>query len=111
MFLEPESERDCFTTVAVPRVQSLFWYKVSGGDYETDEYRVIVRSLPMITSFDVQMHYRPYLGWVDKSGHNANLHDVVGTEATLVVHTNRPVTKGTLFFSPADKTPNNKPIN
>jgi len=110
ILLEPESERDWFTTVAVTRVQSGFWYKVSGGDYETDEYRVIVRSLPMITSFDVRMHYRPYLGWVDKSGHNANLHDVVGTEATLVVHTNRPVTKGTLVFEPADKGPNKKQI-
>ncbi|MFL5243013.1 MAG: hypothetical protein ACJ8FY_12970 [Gemmataceae bacterium] len=110
ILLEPESERDWFTTVPVTRVQSGFWYKVSGGDYETEEYRVIVRSLPMITGFDVQLHYRPYLGWVDKSGHNANLHDVVGTQATLIVHTNRPVSKGTLVFEPADKSPNKKQI-
>src|SRR5262249_44192510 len=108
ILLEPESERDWFTIVPVTRVQSGFWYKVTGGDYETEEYRVTVRSLPMITSFDVRLHYRPYLGWVDKTGHNANLHDVVGTEATLVVHANRPVAKGKLLFEPSSSKDQNK---
>lgn len=95
--LEPgDSSRQWVTNLLAPEVHNGFWYKVAGGDAETAEYRVQVRSTPLLTGFDVTYHYRPYLGWPDRTTHDQNLQDLRGTEVTLLARTNRTVKDGEL---------------
>jgi hypothetical protein len=91
-----DSGREWITTVLAAEVHNGFWYKVTGGDAETAEYRVQVRSTPLLTGFDVTYHYRPYLGWQDRRTRDPNLRELRGTQATLIGHTNRPVRDGQL---------------
>jgi hypothetical protein len=91
-----DSSRQWFTNLLAPEVHNGFCYKVAGGDAETPEYRVQVRSTPLLTGFDVTYHYRPYLGWPDRTTHEQNLQDLRGTEVTLLARTNRTVKDGHL---------------
>ena len=54
-------------------VQNGFVYSVAGGDSATPEYRVSVRSSPLIDGFDVLYRYRPYLRMPDQPAINPNL--------------------------------------
>jgi collagen type III alpha len=94
--LESEDGDVWMTIVPPSRTFNGFWYKIAGGDAETPEYRVIVRSTPLIERFDVTYHYRPYTAWPDRVSREANLKALRGTEAELVMHTNRPVKEGRL---------------
>ncbi len=94
--LEPEGDNVWAAVVPPSRTFNGFWYKVTGGDAQTPEYHVTVRSSPLIERFDVTYHYRPYTGWPDDRTRDANLTALRGTEAELVVHTNRPVKEGRL---------------
>src|SRR5439155_4827967 len=85
-----------FTNLLAAEVQNGFWYQVAGGDATTPEYRVQVRSTPLLTGFDVTYHYRPYLNWPDRTTHDQNLQDLRGTEVTLLARTNRMVQEGQL---------------
>jgi hypothetical protein len=91
-----ESSRQWLTNLLASEVHNGFWYKVAGGDAETPEYRVQVRSTPLLTGFDVTYHYHPYLGWPDRTTHEQNLQDLRGTEVTLLARTNRTVKDGQL---------------
>jgi collagen type III alpha len=91
-----ESSRQWISSLVASEVHNGFWYKVAGGDAETQEYRVQVRSTPLLTGFDVTYHYRPYLGWPDRITHEQNLQDLRGTDVTLVARTNRVVKDGQL---------------
>src|SRR5262249_17627119 len=71
-------------------------YKVSGGDAETAEYHVSVRSAPLLTDFDVTYHPRPYLKQADIHAKDPNLSAMRGTDVTLVAHANRPVKSGSI---------------
>ncbi len=94
---------DVWTTLVPPsRTFNGFTYKVVGGDAETPEYRVRVQCTPLIERFDVTYHYRHYTGWPDKVSHEANLHALRGTEAELVLHTNRAVKEGRLEVETRD---------
>lgn len=86
------------------QVRNGFWYKIMGGDAETPEYRVQVRTVPLLTGFTVTYHYRPYLGWPEQTTPNANLEGHRGTEVTLVARTNRKVKEGQLILE------NGKPL-
>src|SRR5262249_39826924 len=83
-------------TLIVPayEVHNGFFYKFQGGDAETPEFQVRVRSAPLITDFDVTYHYRPYLRRPDRYSRDPNLEALVGTEATVVAHTNRLIRSG-----------------
>jgi hypothetical protein len=100
--LESDSGDLWMTVVPPSRTFNGFWYKVAGGDAETREYHVGVRSTPLIERFDVTYHYRPYTGWPDRVSREANLHALRGTEAELVLHTNRPVREGRLEVETRD---------
>jgi hypothetical protein len=89
--LEREDGDRWGTTLPAFQVQNGFWYRIAGGDARTPEYRVQVRATPLITTFDVTYHYRPYLGWKDDTTHDPHLRALRGTEVTLVAHTNRTV--------------------
>lgn len=75
-----------------------FFYKITGGDAETPEYRITARSLPAVMDFQAHYHYRPYVGRPDVIRRNRRIEDFRGTEITLVVHTNRAVREGRLTF-------------
>ncbi len=79
-------------------VKNGFWYKLTAGDNETPEYRVEVRSLPLITRFEVACHYRPYLLRKDRRDTSPSLQDLRGTEVTLIARTNRNVKDGQVRF-------------
>jgi hypothetical protein len=105
-----DSEREWGTLVPAAEVHNGFWYRVAGGDDHTPEYRVQVRSSPLLTGFDVTYHYRPYLGWHDRVSRDPNLQELRGTQVTLVAHTNRTVKDGQLIITgdkqlPAEPVP------
>src|SRR5207302_10930295 len=91
--------RQWVTGIRAGEVHNGFWYKVTGGDAETPEYHVQVRSSPLLTRFDVTYHYRPYLRWRDQTTHDQNLQGPRGTEVTIVAHTNRAVKDGQLVIA------------
>jgi collagen type III alpha len=83
-------------------VNTGFFYKIVGGDFVTPEYRVNVRSGPLLTKFDVKYQHRPYLRKFFKkefeTSEDPNLRGWRGTEVTLTAHTNRVVKEGRLFI-------------
>lgn len=69
----PHDGRRWVTTIPAFQVQNGFWYRISGGDDQTDEYRVDVRSQPLITRYEAIYHYRPYLHYPDSTQNDPNL--------------------------------------
>ncbi|HZY91045.1 MAG TPA: DUF4175 family protein, partial [Gemmataceae bacterium] len=96
--LTQETGSEWATTVAPIDVQNGFWYKVAGGDCETREYRVNVRSAPLITGFEAGYHYRPYVARVDEVRTERKLEALRGTEVTVLVRTNRALKEARLDF-------------
>ena len=86
------------TTFLAQELKTGVFYKVAGGDDSTPEYRIQVRSNPLLTNVDVTYHYRPYLHWPDRSAQDPNLKDLRGTEVLLTAHTNRAVREGRLVI-------------
>jgi hypothetical protein len=80
------------------RVQNGFVYQIVGGDAVTPEFRVQVRSSPLIEGFDVGYHFRPYLRFRDQTATNPNIESLRGTQVTLTARTNRTVRRGELTF-------------
>jgi hypothetical protein len=100
--LEPTLREPREFAVRVPanRVQNGFIYQIVGGDAATVEYRVQVRSSPLIEAFEAVYHFRPYLRFRDKTVTNPNLEELRGTTVTLTARTNRAVKAGVLEFQP-----------
>jgi hypothetical protein len=97
--LEPTSgTREWGLRLPAFEVKNGFWYRIAGGDAETPEYRVEVRSTPLLTRFEVKYHYRPYLHRKDRKDTAPDLTDLRGTEVTLTAFTNRQVKDGVLNF-------------
>jgi len=98
------SSNQWVTSLAAADVHTGFWYKIAGGDTQTPEYRVQVRSSPLLTGFEVTYHYRPYLatlGWHDQTSRDPNLKEIRGTEVTLLARTNRAIKDGRLTIAGA----------
>ncbi|HTK75691.1 MAG TPA: DUF4175 family protein [Gemmataceae bacterium] len=95
--------------VPAVKVQNGFVYRVAGGDDLTAEHRVSVRSTPLIESFEVTYHFRPYLRFEDVSTTNPNLEGLRGTEVTLIATTNRNVRLGGLHLI-AGQSANRDPV-
>jgi hypothetical protein len=83
-------------TVTLPAydVHNGFVYKFAGGDAETPEHQVRVRSTPLLTDFQATYHFRPYLNRADATTRDPNLEGLRGTEVTLLAHANRAVQSG-----------------
>ncbi len=97
--LDPTDDLHRWRTTFLPtELKTGFGYKVAGGDAETPEYHVQVRSNPLLTNVDAVYHYRPYLHWPDRMAQDPNLKDLRGTEVALTVHTNRTVREGRLLI-------------
>lgn len=93
-----DSRNEWGTLVPAAEVQNGFWYKVAGGDAETPEYRVQVRSNPLVESIEVTYHFRPYLNRPDQTTNDPNLEALRGTEVTLTARTNREIREGHVEF-------------
>jgi hypothetical protein len=89
-------------TVPPGDVQSGFFYHVTGGDGRTAEYRISVRPNPSINDVMVTYHYRPYVGREPEVRRERELNALRGTEAELLVKTNRAVKEGRLEFRSND---------
>jgi hypothetical protein len=99
-----EPSRDWTTSLSAVEVKNGFWYKITGGDAETEEYRVSVRAAPAITDFLATYHFRPYVARVDEIGRERDLKALRGTEILLRVRTNRALREGRLEFEGKDGT-------
>jgi hypothetical protein len=92
--MDPGETRQWLLTIQNFEVYNGFWYKVAGGDAETEEYRVNVRATPLITGFEATYHHRPYTHLPDISSDDPNLKGLRGTEVQLVARTNRKIRFG-----------------
>jgi hypothetical protein len=97
--------REYSVRVPAVAVQNGFVYQVVGGDAATPEYRVSVRSSPLIDGFDVLYHFRPYLRFADQLDTKPNLESLRGTQVTMTVKTNRHVKEGWLRFDKIEGQP------
>lgn len=77
-------------------LQNGFWYKIAGGDDETKEFRVQVRSSPLITGWELKYRYRPYLVKPNEVTDKPDIEAIRGTEVTVRARTNRTVKDGWL---------------
>jgi hypothetical protein len=106
--LDPTTREPREWAVRVPAVavQNGFVYQIVGSDAATPEYRVSVRSSPLIEGFDIRYHFRPYLRFPVQIATNPNLESLRGTQVTMTVKTNRRIKEGWLRF---DKTEGEAP--
>ena len=86
-------------------VRNGFWYKVAGGDAETPEYKVSVRSLPLFTEYEVAYEYPAYTRFKPETTRDPHLRAIRGTRVTILGKTNRSVKDGKLAFDPATREP------
>src|SRR5262249_42844675 len=100
--LERERESEWITTLPANQVHGGFWYKIAAGDAETDEFQVRLSATQSIEKLSVTYHYRPYLGWKDRTSDEPKLEDIRGTEVVLVVRANRKVKAGECLVSGKD---------
>ena len=83
-------------------VQDGFWYKVTGGDAETPEYRV--RLTPRVLDFKTVYTFRPYTAKAKETRTERKIEALRGTQVDVTVHTNRDVKDGWLQFEGANGT-------
>jgi|GEM_PF-1218711 len=86
-------------------VRNGFWYRVVGGDAETPEYRVTVRSLPLFTEYEVTYDYPAYTRLKPETTHEPFIRGIRGTKVAIVGKTNRTVKDGKLTFDPPLRDP------
>ncbi len=101
LFEEDDRDRKNWTAfVSGPDVKTGFLYRVVAGDAQTEEYRVTVRSSPLIDMdrFVATFHPRAYVGQtVDRIQRaKRDLSDLRGTKVSLDVWTNRTLREGWL---------------
>ncbi len=97
-----ETSRDFELRVPDYLVQNGFWYKVVGGDAETPEYRVTVRSLPVFTDFRATYEYPKYLRMKTETTNDPIIRAYRGTKVTLVAKANREVRDGLMILEPSN---------
>lgn len=93
-----EARREYTATVASNEVRSGFWYKVAGGDAETPEYRVSVRSTPQLVDFQATYHFPAYAAMPKDTRRERNLRAIRGSEVVLWALTNRTISEGHVDF-------------
>jgi hypothetical protein len=93
-----EGKREFSATITATEVRSGFWYKVAGGDAETAEYRVGVRSTPQLTEFQATYHFPAYAAVPKETRPDRVLRAVRGSEVVLWALTNRTIHESHLTF-------------
>lgn len=84
-----ESPREWSSVLSAEEVAGGVFYKVSGGDAETSEYRISVQANPAITAFQATYRYANTLGKEIEVTKNRKIEALRGTEVILQVQTNR----------------------
>ncbi|MGH7223136.1 MAG: hypothetical protein ACRELF_07910, partial [Gemmataceae bacterium] len=97
-----EPSREWTTSLSAIEIRNGFWYKITGGDAATEEYRVSVRAAPAIIDFLATYHFRPYVARADEVRRERELKEFRGTEIFLRVRTNRTLRDGRLNFEGKD---------
>ncbi len=100
--LEPGgSAREWVLRVPQAVVQNGFWYTVAGGDAETPEHRVTVRSRPLFKfdEFEARYEYPAYTRLKPEVGREPALWAYPGTQVTITAKTNRRVKRGWMQVS------------
>jgi len=100
-----EHSREWYVRVPDHLVRNGFWYKVAGGDAETAEHRVTVRTLPLFSDFTVTYDFPAYTRLKPEASTGAHLRAIRGTKVTIVGKTNRTVKDGRLAFEPVTREP------
>lgn len=109
--LEPgETARDWQVRVPDYLIQNGFWYKVAGGDAETPEYKVTVRSLPLFTEYEARYEFPAYVRRQPEVRKDARLEAYRGTKVTLIARTNREVRDGRADIDPTGERVVGKPV-
>lgn len=72
------------------------YYQVAAGDARTPEYRVTVRTRPMLSRFEATYEYPAYLKWPNDTEAGTRLKALRGTTVTLTAKANRAVKSTTL---------------
>ncbi|MBX9623159.1 MAG: hypothetical protein K2X82_05040 [Gemmataceae bacterium] len=104
--LEPgESSRDWQLRLPETLIRNGVWYKVAGGDAETPEYQITVRSVPRFTGYDVAYEYPKYVRRLPETTADPHLVGYRGTKVVLVGTANRQVKDGRLVFDPPTREP------
>ncbi|HTU20978.1 MAG TPA: hypothetical protein VMG10_23200 [Gemmataceae bacterium] len=96
--LMQEASREWTTLLSAIEVRNGFWYRITGGDAVTEEYRVSVRAAPALTDFLATYRFRPYVARADEVRRERELKELRGTEVLLRVRTNRTLREGRLSF-------------
>jgi hypothetical protein len=97
-----DSNQEWSTTISPIEVGNGFYYKVTAGDAETNEYHVSVRAAPLISEFQATYHYRPYTRKASQTRTSRKLEDLRGTEVEIKALTNRVIKDGRLEFEGED---------
>jgi hypothetical protein len=104
-----EATRQWGAVLPATEVRNGFWYIAAAGDAETSQYRVDVRSTPLLTDYLVRYHYRPYLNRPDHTSTDPNIEALQGAEVALLARTNRSVRDGQLELDPVQKPGEKEP--
>ena len=103
---QAESSRDWQARIPEGLIRNGVWYAVAGGDDQTPEYKVTVRSVPKFTDFEVNYEYPKYVRREPRATTDAHLEGYRGTKVTLIGKTNRTAVKdGRLSFDPPVREP------
>lgn len=97
------TSRDWELRVPDHLVSNGFWYKVVGGDAETPEHKVTVRTLPRFDSFTVGYEYPQYLRLPAFTNTDPVIKAPRGTTVTLLAKANRPVRDGLMVVEPSNQ--------
>ena len=79
-------------------IQNGFWYKVAAGDARTEEYRVTVRSKPLLREFEVRYDYPAYTRLQPETDRLPQITAYRGTTVTVTAKANREVKRGWVQF-------------
>lgn len=99
--LEPgETSREWYAQLRPEQLRTGAWYKVAGGDAETAEYRVTVRTAPLFTDFEVSYDFPAYLRKAPETATDTHLQAIRNTKVSVTAKANRPVRDGRAAFEP-----------
>ncbi|MBL8795447.1 MAG: DUF4175 family protein [Planctomycetia bacterium] len=85
-------------------VHNGFFYQIKAGDAETPEYQIQATAGPVVTDVEVTCTPPRYVHRPPQTSNERNLRELRGTQASLLVRTNRQVKEGRLFVEPAKQT-------
>lgn len=102
-----ESSREWSVRVPDYLIQNGFWYKVAGGDAETPEHKISIRTAPLFVDFEADYAFPEYLRMKPITGVKGNrLIAFRGTKVTLTAKANRDVKDGRMDVEPtAERVP------